>query len=148
MNMMFIYQVYPTGTNDEIICDVLQNIILSKTSDNELVVNIYNADGVSNREIDIEAIQTYTGLLGKTREVKYRVKLLVEETSSDDKKIISYVKYTEPDENAELSQTWKFSKASIGNIKNFLNSENGKTPSLERNQAFLARYGYCRTNIA
>lgn len=146
MNMIFIYQVYPSGTSDEIIYDVLQNIILSKASDNELVVNIYNKDGIDDRELDIEAIQTYTGLLGKKREVRYRVKMVVEESSSEDKKILSYIKYDKPDENAEISQTWKFSAASVSNIKSFLNSDDGKTPSLERNQRFFQRYGYCKTN--
>ena len=148
MNMIFIYQVYPSGTKDEIIYDVVQNIILSKSSDNELVVNIYNKDGIDDRAIDIEAIQTYKGLLGKKREVRYRVKMVVEESSSEDKKILSYIKYDKPDEGAELSETWKFSTASISKIKNFLSSDEGKTPSPERNQAFFTIYGYCKTNIS
>ncbi len=154
MNMVFIYRAYTVGENDlleykdEIICDVLQSIILSKSSDNALVVNIYNKDGIDSQELDIEAIETYSGLLGKSRQVKYRVKMRIDISDEEGKRGEFYIKYDKPNGNAELSEQWKFSSSSVSNIKNFLNSEEGKTPSSSRNFAFSQMYGYCKTNIS
>ena len=154
MNMIFVYRAYTVGGNDlleykdEVICDVLQSIILSKSSDNALVVNVYNKNAIDSQELEIEAIETYSGLLGKSREVKHRVKMRVDISDEEGKRGELYIKYDKPGENAELSETWTFSSASVSNIKNFLNSNEGATPSSERNLIFSQRYGYCRKNIS
>lgn len=140
MNLMYIYKAYSYDSYDEVIYDVLQNIILSKSSDSTLTVNIYNKSALANGILDIEAIEHYQGLGGVARKAEYRVRIFVYQSPEGS----TYIKYAEPDTNANLSEQWVFTSEDITNIKNFLLSSEGNTPSFERNCTFWDRFSSCK----
>lgn len=143
INLMYVYKTYSYDSSDEVIYDVLQNIIISKSSASTLTVNIYDKDALANGVLDIEAVESYKGLGGAAREVKYRVKVYAYQSPEG----TTYLKYAEPDANSNLSEQWVFTSENINDIKAFLTSSEGITPSKERNQIFGDAFSFCKQEI-
>lgn len=141
LNVLTIHKAYPYADSDEIIADVLQNIILSKSSKGPLTVNIYSKDDLANGILEIEAIEEYKGLGGTIRQASYRIRAYVYQTEQG-----AYVKFTDPSTETVPSESWVFSAEDIKEIKDFLETPQGEFPSQTRNAYFLEEFNDCLNN--
>lgn len=138
LNLLSIYKAYPYSSQDEVIADVIQNIIMAKSSSGPLTINIYNKDDIKNGILEVEAIEPYQGLGGAKRQASYRTRAYVYYTDEG-----VYVKYADPSTETVPSETWVFSSQDVEQIRAFFTLEEGKFPSESRNADFLTHFGDC-----